>query len=642
MDELLEQFLIEGRELVAEAHLHLEALTTHPVDPAHIDGAFRAFHTLKGSVGLFDMAPAGRILHAGEDLLEQARSGTHALDRTRVAALIDIVDQIDRWIDATEAAGLLPADASRTADTLVAALGAGAAASTAPEPPDSGEDVRADWIFDLVRSAASIVGDEERALVAFRYRPDAQCFFRGDDPLRIATGVPDILALRVLPRDPWTGLEDFAPFECNLVVEGIAAAPLDAVRAAFLTVGDEVEILPVSHRAGEQVATSNGRTLRIDEGRIDSLADDVGELVLVGNALAHVSAEVGRRDAELGLRLREIQAAFDRNLASLHRNVTAVRMVSLAPALRRLPRMVREIATELGRTVSFTIEGERTEVDKAVADMLFEPLLHLVRNAVDHGVEAPEARRLAGKPGEGRVVLAVRRDGDSVVIDLSDDGAGMDADHIRAVAIERGVIDASNADALTQGALFELVFVPGFSTARAVSSVSGRGVGMDAVKTAVEAVGGRVAIASELGRGTTTTLRLPLTAITTRLLLVRAGGERYGVPFHAILETARLNRGAIVPIGAGQAFVLRDRTVPVVDLATLLGAAVGDSDESRLLIVQAAGDRVAVVVDGIDQPVDALVRPPAKLLAGFPAIAGTTVLGDGGIVLVLDPARLVA
>ncbi len=640
MDELLDQFLIEGRELVADAQSHLAALTADPSDAAHIDGAFRAFHTLKGSVGLFDMAPAGRVLHAGEDLLEQARAGRHPLDGGRVAMLIETIDQIDRWIEAIESIGRLPDDAGGIAATLVAQLDRTAAPA---EPAAVDEPEPTAWLQDLVDSTAAIIGADERPMLAFRYRPDAQCFFRGDDPLRIATAVPDLVALRVMPRHHWPALDEIAPFECHLVVEGISAADADAVRSAFLTVGDEVAIVPVPRRVQEAGATNgNARSLRIDEHRIDALADDVGELTLVGNALAHLSADAGRLDGELGARLRQVQAAFERNLASLHRNVTAVRMVSLAPTLRRLPRMVREIAAELGRAVSFTIEGERSEVDKAIADMLFEPLLHLVRNAIDHGVEAPEIRRAAGKPEQGAVTLSVRRDGENVMLDLSDDGAGMDADRIRAAAIDRGVIDAATADGVDNVALFQLVFAPGFSTARSVTSVSGRGVGMDAVKTAVEAVGGTVSIASERGRGTTTTLRLPLSAITTRLLLVRAGGSCYAVPFNAILETAIIATDAIVPIGAGQAFVLRDRTVPVIDLAAVLGAQAGAADRHRLLVVDTRGDRVALIVDGFGAPIEAMVRPPAKLLAGFPGIGGTTVLGDGQVLLVLDPAKLVA
>jgi two-component system chemotaxis sensor kinase CheA len=641
MDELLAQFLIEGRELVADAQSHLAALVADPTDAAHIDGAFRTFHTLKGSVGLFDMAPAGRVLHAGEDLLELARAQRRALDGGRVAALIATIDQIDRWIEAIEADGRLAGDATDIAAALVSRLDL----STAPSERAAAieETEPSAWLQSLVDNMAAIAGADERPLLAFRYEPDAQCFFRGDDPLRIATAVPDLVALRVLPRERWPALDALTPFECHLVIEGISAAGTDAVRAAFLTVRDEVAINPVPRHVQEGSATSaNARSLRIDEHRIDTLADDVGELTLVGNALAHLSADVGRLDGELGARLRQVQAALDRNLASLHRNVTAVRMVSLVSTLRRLPRMVREIAAELGRAVCFAIDGEGTEVDKAIADMLFEPLLHLVRNAIDHGVEAPEVRRAAGKPEQGTVTLSARRDGESVVLDLSDDGTGMDVERIRSAAVDRGLIDAATANMVDDAALFQLVFAPGFSTARSVTSVSGRGVGMDAVRTAVEAVGGTVSIASERGRGTTTTLRLPLSAITTRLLLVRAGGSRYGVPFHAVLETAIVATDTILPIGEGRAFVLRDRAVPVIDLAAMLGTRAGVADRSRLLIVDTGGDRMALIVEGFDAPVEALVRPPAKLLAGFPGIGGTTVLGDGQVLLVLDPARLVA
>jgi len=630
MDELLGQFLIEGRELVADAHGHLEALATDPADTGHIDGAFRAFHTLKGSVGLFNMEPAGRLLHAGEDILDHVRSGKHHFDRDRISLLIKTVDQIDRWIDAIEQGGQLPPDAAHRAKFLITELSSSAPSIGEAPVPDMPNATRADWLIDLLEHSAAIISDDDRALVAFRYEPDEQCFLRGDDPMKIVTALPDIVALRVRPREDWATLDDFAPFECHLVIEGVTAAPANIVRSAFVAVGDEVKIVAVPPRLHEQAAVAGmARSLRIDEARIDTLADDVGELVLVGNALAHLSADVERLDGGLGARLRLIQASLDRNLGSLHRNVTAVRMVALAPTLRRLPRMMREIATELGRTVVLAIDGENTEVDKSIADMLYEPLLHLIRNAVDHGVEAPEARRLAGKSAEGRIQLSVRRDGESVVIALSDDGAGIDPDRVRAAAVDRGLIEAGAAADMSEQAVLHLVFAPGFSTARTVTSVSGRGVGMDAVKTAVEAVGGAVAITSRAGQGTTTTLRLPLSVITTKLLLVRAGSDRYGVPFHAILETASVRSESIQPMGSGEVFVFRNRTVPLVHLATLLGAERRFSTQHRLLIIQAGGDRVAIAVDGFDQQIEALVRPPANLLSTLPAIVGTTVLGDG-------------
>jgi two-component system chemotaxis sensor kinase CheA len=326
----------------------------------------------------------------------------------------------------------------------------------------------------------------------------------------------------------------------------------------------------------------------------------------------------------------------------MRRGVLAVRSVSLGPSLRRLPRMVRELGATLGKSVVFEMSGEATEVDKGIADALFEPLLHLVRNAVDHGIEPEGIRRAAGKPPAGTIRLRIRPDGDQVLIELTDDGAGIDAARLRERAVSKGLLDRTAADALEDAQALRLIFAPGFSTASEITAVSGRGVGMDAVRIAVEQLGGRIEIASVVGDGTTVRLRLPLNAIMTRLLVVRVGDDRYGVVLDRISETVSVTAESIVAIGAGRACVLRDRTLPVLSLATMLGGAENPARSAKLLVTDAAGEPVGVMVDGFGERIDGLVRPRAGLLAGVPGIAGTTMLGDGGVLIVLDLAELVA
>ncbi|MCB8883663.1 chemotaxis protein CheA [Acidisoma cellulosilytica] len=636
MDELLTQFLIEGRELVTDAQAHLHALLRDPADSARIDGAFRAFHTLKGSVALFDMAPASRVLHAGEGLLDQARAGKVPLSKESAIILIDCIDHVDRWIDALEVDGHLPSAADSLAEQLLSRLRgdntAVASGSAEPAPPV--------WLDEFLAAAAAIIETTDRPLTAFRYQPDVGCFFRGDDPLRTAASVPDMLAMRVLPRSDWPDFSDLAPFDCMILIEGITTAPLNAVHDALRMVGDQVDIQPLPARRRARGAA--GQSIRIDAARIDALAEDVGELARFGHELAHAADAVARIDAALGTRMHQLQAEFERGLGALHRDVTAARRVALGPILRRLPRLVRELGSELGRQVVFTIEGDMTEVDKTVGDMLYEPLLHLVRNAIDHGIEPPDRRQALGKAGSGRISLLARRLGDTVVIALSDDGAGIDPDRIRTMAIAKAILPPEAVMALADRDALQLVFSPGFSTADKVTQISGRGVGLDAVKSAVEAVGGHVAIESMQGRGTTTTLTLPLSAITTRLLLVHIGGDGYGVPFHRIIETVRVQPDRIRPIGDGLALVYRGRTIPVVGLAPLLSAVSQTEGDACLLIVEAEGEPLALAVDAFGRQIEAMIRPSGRLLAGLPAITGTAVLGDGQVLLVLDPARLVA
>ena len=637
MDELLQQFLIEAPELIAQASADLDQLAQNAADRARIDSAFRAVHTLKGSVAIFDMAPAGRALHAAEDLLERVRAGSQPLDGEGVAALIAVLDETDRWVDSMEQTGALPQGAGKVADRLIAAF----AGSDLP----SGHGVQIEWLDSLRARERATIDGAETDLVAFRYSPDPECFFRGEDPLAIVGAVPDIVAFEILPNEPWPELADFEPFRCSVTLEGLSSAPLADVRSALRLVTDQLAtaVIPVVERLQDDLAPSaTQRALRIDSSRVDALADGVGELIIASHTLSHVAEEADRIDPQLGARVHAAQAELDRAVEGMRRSVMAVRMVSLASSLRRLPRTVREIAAGLGKPVRFEMRGETTEVDKGIADAIYEPLLHLVRNALDHGIEPPEVRSAANKAELATLRLDIRRDGDRVVIALSDDGAGIDPARIRDVAVERQVVDRETADSMDDAHAIRLIFAAGFSTASEVSAVSGRGVGLDAVQTAVDDLGGTIEIASTVGSGTAFVLRLPLNAIMTRLLIVAAGGDRYAVPLDRIIETVSVPSEHILAVGTGRACVLRDRTLPVLELATMLGRESEPAPLTKLLVAEAATEPVAIIVEGFGQRIDGIVRPRSGLLSGVPGVAGTTLLGDGGLLLVLDLAELVA
>jgi len=639
MDELLEQFLIEARELVPQATAALDGLRVEPGDRSEIDAAFRAVHTLKGSVALFDMAPAGRILHAAEDVLERARAGRSRLDAASVLALLACVDRLDAWIDAMETNGRLPLDAVTEAARLLRRLAghgeAENATTTAPaETPE--------WVFALIDRVPASLRDGNGDLVAFRYDPDGECFFRGDDPLVLVAAIPELVALDLGSVQPWPEIDLLDPFQCNMRIDGISAAPLPAVQTALRKVGEQAAFFVVPRRQDEaDVAIDAARTFRVDERRIDLLVDHVGALTVTGNGLKSIVDDAGKLDVSLAHRLRSFQVELDRNVAALQRAVTAVRLVPVGTAVRRLPRLVREIADGLGREVSFAIEGDATEVDKAIADRLFEPLLHLVRNALDHGIEAPDRRRDAGKPAEGQLRLRFARAGEKLHVTLADDGAGIDPARIRAIAVARGVVTPEAAAALDEHGIVGLIFAPGFSTATEVTDLSGRGVGMDAVRRTVESVGGRIAVDSVLGTGTTMRITLPLSAITTRMLVVRAAGERYAIPFDRIAETATVPAARVVALGGGEALVMRDTTIPLLHLAELVGEARRDTDTLRLVVAQVGAERVALAIDAFGERLDVMVRPASGLLATLPGIAGTTLLGNGEVLVVLDPERLI-
>ncbi len=649
MDELLEQFLIEGRELVGRATADLAALERDPVAPGRIESAFRAIHTLKGSAGIFNLAPMGAALHAAEDLLGAVRGGRENMTPSVCRGLLDCIDQCDRWIDALENLGALPADAAKEAVRIANALSAFGSGSDASSiaPLDQAPL----WLERLLERERPLIAEAAAAgtpLVAVRYAPRSDYFFSGDDPLALIASIPELLALSIEAREPWPPLEEFDPFQCNLLVEALSSATRGEVQQPFRFIADQVELTEIApsstgHEAPETSEAarprdpSGTRTMRVESARIDSLVDLVGELVVAKNGLSHLAAEIeaGTDPRAVAAAIRASQAATDRIVADLHRQLMGVRMVALDGSFRRLPRLVREIAARLSRDILFEVKGGDTEVDKAIADALFEPLLHMLRNAIDHGIEPPAARVSAGKPPAGRIVLAAKSLGDQVLVEVSDDGAGIDPDAIRKVAQQRGLIGAEAA--LDDEAAIQLVFAPGFSTAEHVSDVSGRGVGMDAVRTAIERVGGRIALASRRGHGTTFSLRLPATAALTTILLVGVAGQKFAIPLELIVETARVPEDRILPIGLGKAFVLRNRTIPLLDLAQLIGLAMRPrAREVHVLLVDGGEGVVGLAVDSFSERMNIMLRPLTGLLTGIKGVSGTTLLGDGSVLLILD------
>jgi two-component system chemotaxis sensor kinase CheA len=385
--------------------------------------------------------------------------------------------------------------------------------------------------------------------------------------------------------------------------------------------------------------------LRVDASRIDRLADLVGEMVIAKNALAHLAGQFGdgldRKQVSQGLLAS--QAAIERLVAELHGAVMDVRMMPMRDMFRRFPRAVRDLAGQLDKAIDFSMEGEEVEADKAVVEGLFEPLLHILRNAVGHGAEPEPLRLDAGKPAKTRIVLRAYRDGERVKVEVEDDGRGIDPAAIRVAARQRGIASADDLDRMSEADVIDLIFAPGFSTASEVTDLSGRGVGMDAVRSAVERLGGQASVRSRLGHGTTIRLSLPLTIVMTKVMAVRLGRELYGLPLDGIIETAFVPASRVLPVRDAEAFVWRDRTLPLVRLAHLLGIHPSAETPQRLkVVVMSAGDElVGVAVDGFAERMDVLMRPMTGILAGMPGVMGTTLLGDGSVLMILDVPELI-
>ncbi len=635
MDELLQQFVIEAVEQVQQAADDLLALEREPASRPHIESLFRAVHTLKGSVGLFDFAPLQRTLFDAEDILSGAnRAGE--LDVAMIDPLLAVIEWADACVHHIATHGALPEGAVVEGARLSQAL-AGNARRTAV-PADAG--ALPDW-------AARLFAARPAAVCAIRYIPRADCFFSGDDPVAFISAVPGLLLVRVATVSPWPEPASFDPFACNLSFEAASCAPRSEVEALFRLIPDQVGVVgrPAATALPAAPATEPTvrRSLRVDTERVDALVDIVGELFVAKNAMS-VLVEAAR-ELPGGLALsRDIAAAegeFDRLASRLQRAATGVRMVPLSETLRRLPRLVREVSVQLSKPVDLDLAGGAIEADKSVVDALFDPLLHVVRNAIDHGIETAEMRRARGKPDRGAIVVRARLAGYRIEVSVSDDGGGVDIERVRQAAIDRGILPSDQARSLEDAGVIELLFHSGLSTAARISDVSGRGVGMDAVRRDVQKLGGRVTLESHAGAGTVVTLSVPASVAVAGIVIVTVGGERYAILMDSITEMLRVDAASICPIRAGEAVVLRDRTLPVLRLASLLGHPRIDRPSELLLVADTGGHRVGLVVDSIGDRFETLVRPAGGLLKSIPGISGTTVAGDGSVVIVLNLEALV-
>ncbi|HJT77378.1 MAG TPA: chemotaxis protein CheA [Gemmataceae bacterium] len=377
-------------------------------------------------------------------------------------------------------------------------------------------------------------------------------------------------------------------------------------------------------------------SIRVDVGLLDRLMNLVGELVLARNQVLQLTA--GQRDPAL------LSTSQRLNLITteLQEGVMKTRMQPISTVWNKLPRLVRDLARECGKEVRLTLAGEETELDRSILEAIKDPLTHLVRNAVDHGIEAPDVRRGRGKQPGGHLCLQAYHEGGQVNIEIADDGAGIDPERIRKKALERGLISREQAGRLGDHDLVQLIFLPGFSTAEQVTSVSGRGVGMDVVKTNIEKVGGAIEVRSRPGLGTTVKIKIPLTLAIIPALVVTSGGARYAIPQGSLLELVRLEgeaaRRGIENVHGAPVYRLRGRLLPLVHLDRELGAPAGPDDGRavNLVVLQADDRRFGLVVDRVNDTEEIVVKPLGKLLQNIPLFAGATIMGDGKVALILD------
>ncbi|HEX3673967.1 MAG TPA: chemotaxis protein CheA [Rhizomicrobium sp.] len=611
MNEFVEQFIIESRDLVEQASGDLLALEHDAGDKGRLDSAFRAFHTLKGGAGIVDFTAMARALHAAEDVLSAVRAGTRPITPALIGDCLTCLDQVVQWLDAMETSDELPAAAEAQADAIVARFAEentpAAAAQTA-----AARSMPSSWTL-----ARAIL--EEQCLLLAEAGPEGLAG-RVASAARAAANV-----LRASGRDA-----------ADVEQAGDAGYLIAAITQALTEA-------PMPEKASAPDDTAP-RSFRVDAERVDALVNLTGELTVAKNTAGHLAKLAQDGANPLAAALAEQHAQFDRLVGALQHAVLSMRVLPLRQVFQRFPRLVREMAVKLDKSARLVTEGDDTEADKAIVEALYEPLLHVLRNAVDHGVESATERAAAGKTDVATILLRAGREGEHVVVEVEDDGRGIDVARVRQVASERGVGSAESLAALSDAEVIDLIFAPGFSTASEVTGLSGRGVGMDAVRSAVERLGGRVSVESRAGRGSAVRFDLPFSVMMTQVMTVEAGGQMFGIPLDAVVETIRVPRERIKPVGAAYAIVHRDQTVPVIDLARTLGHGKGAdrTAEATLVTVFSGGQLGAFEVERLGARVDVMLKPMAGLLSGIPGVSGTTLLGDGTVLLVLDILALLS
>jgi two-component system, chemotaxis family, sensor kinase CheA len=616
-------FLAESREHLSSCNHLLLNWERDPSASDAVDGLFRSIHTIKGMAATMGFTGVAELAHRMENLLDGLRQARLQADAGTFQLLFRAVDTLGLGVEQA-AAGREPQPDLALAAELEAATGGGAAAGPAPrsaeaEPPRrrATDGARGRSVQLVIRPDAVMRG--ARAILAVRRA----------EVLGIVSGVrPSLVQLE---REEFDGRLGFR-LESRATDEEIAAAIRTAGEVASIRF-EEPQALD-----GDGVVERH-RQIRVDLRRLDRLMKQVGELVVAKNRLG-VLAAMGEDPA-----LAEVSDRIGRLVSGMQAEVIASRMTPVGEVFERFPRLVRDLARDLGKRIRFDVEGEEIELDRSILDEIGDPLLHLIRNAADHGIEGPDVRVRSGKSPEGRILLAAARDRNSVTLRVSDDGRGIDRAAIAAKARREGAGDVvavpGESEAVSDDVLLRVLARPGFSTAQAVSGVSGRGVGVDVAMTRVRQLGGTVEIRSEMGKGTTFLIRVPLTLAIVRALLADAGGERYAVPLAYVAETVEFDTRAVTALRSREALVVRDQVIPTVHLRDLVASRTRPVPARRPTVILEVGERrTALVVDALLGQQDIVVAPFDAPRGMPPYVGGATILADGAPALVLDAAAL--
>jgi len=597
-DDITADFIIEAQEILDRLGEQLVSLEQAPQDGDQLNAVFRGYHTLKGGAGFLGVTAMVELCHAAEEALGAARAGQAVLQAHHFDAAQQSLDYLQSMLDAVSS-GTEPGYAPPELIAQFDVHGGATAPAAAAAPAAGGSDL--------------ITDDEFEALL--------DQLHGGNAPTAVAPAKKADDGL--ISEDEFEALLDQLHGGAAPGTKPVAAVPAapPAPRPAAPA--------PAAKPPAKPLAEAE-HTVRVDTKRLDAIVNLIGELVLSRNRLKTLRARL--RDEELDRAVSTLDIAT----ARLQSAVMRTRMQPVGKVFSRFPKVARDVARSLKKEVDLELIGAETELDRNLVEALADPLVHLVRNAIDHGVETPELREAQGKPRMGHVRLSAQQEGDYVSIEVQDDGAGIDPEKLRAKAREKGLIDPEAAARLSSEECLHLVFLPGFSTKQQVTDISGRGVGMDVVQSRIRELSGQIQIQSELGRGSRFLIRVPLTLAILPTLLVQAGEDVYALPLARVMEVLHAPRTSLGWFDGRAVLDRRSHTLALVDLRQWLDVTPAASPLLTIVVLQAGEARFGLVVDQVRGREEVVIKPLPKALRGLAGYAGATLIGDGRMALILD------
>ena len=635
LQEILEEFLVEAEEILESLDQDLVDLESNPNDKELLNKIFRGMHTLKGGAGFLNLTPVVEIAHRIEDIFNKLRNDELTLTPEIMDVILEGIDKLKESLQMLRDNQELPD--MEEIEELLSRLDAVLKGESPVSPASSesngeksgsqeGEVEFVDGISDKLKELILQYPDKDLAGILeeiILMPPDKR-------PMEV---IPEIEKLIEEGKD----VKD--------LIKPKEEGKTEEERGGKKPSNEEVKQAKSEQKPAEQktqktsqkkVEKKTSETIRIDVERVENLMNLVGEIVLDRNRILRVTQDVEKEcRTEAVEKLVEAVTSLDRTVSDLQVAVMKLRMQPIKKIFSKFPRLVRDLARKLNKKVQLVIEGEDTELDRSILDKLEDPLIHLVRNALDHGIEPPEERVAKGKPEVGTVRLFAYHEGDHIIVGIQDDGRGIDPEKVKKKALEKGLITPEQAAQMSDKEAYELIFLPGFSTADKVSDVSGRGVGMDVVASTIHSLRGSIEIESELGKGTTILLKLPLTVAIIRTLMLGCHGQVYAVPLHSVVEIVRYQEELVKDVGSYRSFMLRDEVLPLFSLNELLE--VPDNDEKAFVVIVKVGERlIAVSIEKLFGEEEIVIKSLGDLLSDIPGIAGATIAGDGRVVLILD------